>query len=276
MKKVLVTGTGSGIGEATARLLAEKGFFVYANVLEAEELARWEGVENVKGVRFDIRQEEEVARAFAEIRKESDELHGVVNNAGISNWGPVLDIPDEYFRNNLETNLLGTVRVTRTFLPLLSRTSGRVVNVSSISGRLIFPFMGPYHITKAALEAFSDTLRRELLLVDELKRIQVSVVEPGSVDTRLWDLAKETTIFPSASPFYRTALDIGHGIVDQEKAKAFPPRLVARTICRALRARRPKTRYLVSPESPLFRVLLLLPDRWLDWLCTWLVSKFKS
>ncbi|MDP6088352.1 MAG: SDR family NAD(P)-dependent oxidoreductase [Nitrospinota bacterium] len=259
MKTVLVTGTSSGIGKATAELLSEKGYFVYANVLEEDHLAIWESAENIQGIVFDVRKKEEIARARDVVQSERGELYGIVNNAGISNWGPILDISDQIWKDNLETNLMGAVTVTRTFFPLLSKDSARIVNVSSVTGKLVLPFMGPYHVAKAALEAFSDTLRREFQLA-KMRHIKVSVIEPASVDTAIWTHAEQKVVFPESSPFYSTAYKMGKGLIQQEKGVAIAPRVVARTIFKALSARRPRIRYMVGPQSTLIRILCSLPD----------------
>ncbi|MBI4510458.1 MAG: SDR family NAD(P)-dependent oxidoreductase [Deltaproteobacteria bacterium] len=274
MRKVLITGTSSGIGRATAQFLAERGYFVYAGVRQKAHLQIWEGVKNVKAMLFDVRRDDEINQVVEQIKTEAGGLYALVNNAGISNWGPILDIPNEVFRDNLETNLLGPIKVTRAFLPLLNGNSARIINISSVSGKLIFPFMGPYHVAKAALEAFSDTLRRELL-INEMRNIKVVVVEPGSVATRLWDRAEATTVFAPSSPFYQTALSVGHAIIKQERAGAFPPELVSRAVWKALSVRRPKGRYIVSPQSLFFKLLLRLPDSWLDRLAYLIMRRHR-
>jgi NAD(P)-dependent dehydrogenase (short-subunit alcohol dehydrogenase family) len=169
-------------------------------------------------------------------------------------------------RQHLEINVMGVFNVTRAFLPNLGTASprtdapGRIVNVSSVSGRIAYPFMGPYAASKHALEALSDSWRRELLLYG----IDVVVIQPGAIKTPIWDKASGISREFSDSDYGKILEKID---LLETKRKALPVKKVARIICRVLGCRRPKARYVIPDAwvkywlGPRF-----LPDRWLDWI----------
>jgi NAD(P)-dependent dehydrogenase (short-subunit alcohol dehydrogenase family) len=178
---VLVTGASSGIGEATASHLASLGFRVFAGVRKDEDAERLR--ERVTPVKLDVVDEESIATARREVEEAApDGLAGLVNNAGVSVSGPVEFIPLEELRRQLEVNVIGQVAVTQAFLPAIRRARGRIVNVSSVGGRVALPLMSPYNASKFALEAVSDSLRREVRQFG----VHVAVVEPGAIRTRIW------------------------------------------------------------------------------------------
>lgn len=273
-KSILVTGTGSGIGLSIVQYFSQFDYHIYANVHDKSQLDLFKNMKNVSPVVFDVRNPSEISKCISEIIK-NGELDAIINNAGISYWSPIVDVPDDIFHNVMETNLFGVHNVTRAFLPFLNKTDAKIINISSYSAKLIFPFMGPYHISKAAIEAYSDSLRRELRLINN-KNIKVVVVEPGSVDTRLWQNALKTTIFPQSSIFYKTAIDVGHGVIHQELKGVVPPILIAKKIKNILDKKNPKIRYIVSPQSLIFKILLLVPDFLIDHFIYFSTKKFKK
>jgi NAD(P)-dependent dehydrogenase (short-subunit alcohol dehydrogenase family) len=259
-KAVLITGASSGIGQATAQYLKEMGFQVFAGVRQQQES---EGIESLKKaiipVLLDVTREEDIKKAvkFIETHTGSTGLSGLVNNAGISAGGPMEFIGIDKVREVMEVNLMGAISVTQSFLPMLRRGGGRIVNVSSISGRLALPFVGPYAASKFALEAFSDSLRVEL----KPWRIPVSIIEPGDVSTPIWE--KTGRIVKDAiKEFPSTAHDQYGPIFDKIntiKIHGIPPSHVARKIHHALTAKRPKARYLVGPDAKMVAVIACLP-----------------
>lgn len=270
MKNILVTGTSSGIGLVTAKLLAANGFHVYANVRDPDHLDIWKGVENVTPVLFDVRNQDSISKVADKI---PSPLYAIVNNAGISAWTPMLDCPMDKFDDIVRTNVYGPLHVYKTFFHKLDPKDARIINISSVSGKLIFPFMGPYHVSKSALETLSDSMRREHL-INGMKHIKVTIIEPGSVDTRLWERARTTTIFPKSSPFYQTAINMGHGIIEQEMRGAFPPSWIASAVLKNLNRKNPKIREIVSPQKWIFKVLMLIPDWLFDKLFLIITKKF--
>jgi NAD(P)-dependent dehydrogenase (short-subunit alcohol dehydrogenase family) len=177
---VLVTGASTGIGEAAVLHLKTLGFDTVGAVRRDEDAERLEE-RGIRTVRIDVTDGDQIAAARDELGDAP--LAGLVNNAGIAVAAPIEFLPVESFRQQLEVNLIGQLAVTQAFLPALRRAGGRVVNVSSIGGRVALPFVGPYAGSKFALEALSDSLRREL----RPWGIEVSVIEPGSIATPMWD-----------------------------------------------------------------------------------------
>jgi NAD(P)-dependent dehydrogenase (short-subunit alcohol dehydrogenase family) len=271
VKSVLVTGASTGIGRATALRLDAAGRRVFAGVrreADAESL-RAAGSERLTPLMLDVTDAAQIAAAAERIGAEVGEagLDGLVNNAGIGIMGPLETIPIADFRRQIEVNLTGQVAVTQAMLPLIRRAGGRVVFVSSGGGRMALPFGGPYHAAKFGLEAVADSLRQEL----RPWGIEVAVIEPGSIDTPIWERAVSTYEEMAArAPVQQEEL-YGERLARLQEgarrtaARGIAPEKVARAIERALTARRPRTRSRVGLDAQ-GQVLLrrLLPDRALD------------
>ena len=262
---VLVTGASTGIGEATAFHLRELGFDPVAGVRRDEDAERLEG-RGLQTVRLDVTDEAQIAAAREAIG--DGVLAGLVNNAGVAVAAPLEYIPLDQFRRQLEVNLIGQVAVTQVFLPALRRAGGRIVNVSSIGGRVALPLLSPYNASKFALEAVSDSLRREL----RLQGIDVIVIEPGGIKTPIWKkgnkLADEmiSEMPPEAERLYgRLVAGVRRETVKIERERGLSPRAVAEVIGTALTVERPRTRYVVGREAKVRATLArLLPDRAMD------------
>jgi NAD(P)-dependent dehydrogenase (short-subunit alcohol dehydrogenase family) len=185
MSTFLVTGASTGIGRATALRLDRAGHRVLATVRREEDGSALAGAasERLEPLRLDVTDRESIAATAERLDGGGDSrLDGLVNNAGTAIAGPLELLPIDDFREQLEINLVGQVAVTQAMLPALRRARGRIVFVSSIGGRMAFPFNGPYHASKWAIEAVGESLRNEL----RPWGIEVSLVEPGSVATPIW------------------------------------------------------------------------------------------
>jgi NAD(P)-dependent dehydrogenase (short-subunit alcohol dehydrogenase family) len=270
-RSVVITGASSGIGLGTARVLVGKGAHVFGSVRRAAdgERLREEFGERLTPLSFDVVDAGAVRAAAAEVRERlgGRTLWGLVNNAGIAIGGPLLHQPLEEVREQLEVNVLGALAVTQAFAPLLGadRTlrggPGRIVNVSSIAGKVGGPFLGAYVASKHALEGLSESLRRELLIYD----IDVIVVAPGSVATPIWDKAEAADASPYAATDYAETLTRFRDRFIARGRRGFPPERVGEVIWRALSARRPRLRYAVVPGRLLNWTLpRLLPGRVVD------------
>ncbi len=257
---VLVTGAGSGIGRASVEYLAARGDHVFAGARKDRDLGELGRLRNVIPVRLDVTQPESVDAAVARVRGLTDTLDGLVNNAGSVVAGPLMDITPEQMREQLEVNLVGVHRVTRAFFPLLLAARGHVVNISSTGGRVAMPFMGPYVASKFALEAFSDSLRREL----EPCGMKVSVIQPGAIRTPIWDKTDPEDAPVADSIFAERARAFGRLMVERARSGGLPPVTIARAVHKALGSRRPRPRHLVTEANLMTRIASLLPDRWLD------------
>jgi NAD(P)-dependent dehydrogenase (short-subunit alcohol dehydrogenase family) len=266
---VVVTGASSGIGEACARRLALLGFHVFAGVRKAEDgerLAR--EIPGVTPLRIDVVDAGSIADAAASVEaKTGGRLAGLVNNAGVAVPAPIEHQPIDDFRRQVEVNLIGQVAVTQAFLPRLRAARGRIVNVSSIGGKVAVPLLGAYAASKFGLEGFSDTLRREL----RPWGIHVSVIEPGTIATPIWDKGiasgdeLQQTMSADAQRDYGPLIATVRTASEQGAKTGLPPDAVAKDVAHALTARRPKTRYLVGREAK-SRALLarIVGDRAID------------
>jgi NAD(P)-dependent dehydrogenase (short-subunit alcohol dehydrogenase family) len=263
-KTVLVSGASRGIGRHCALALAGAGFQVLAGVRSepaAEELAACAGI---RPVQLDITSAasiETLAGSLADVP-----LHGVVNNAGTAVLGPMEFLPLDDLRHEFEVNLFGHIAVLQAVLPKLRAVRGRVVNISSISGFIGFPFFGAYAASKFAMEGFSDALRRELRDAG----VAVSVIQPGNIDTGIWEAsftrgsALEDSFPPEASAVYGKRFQ-ANGTGSYGPARKSSPDAVADAVVRAMTDRRPKPRYLVGRDAQrLARLRRLLPDALLD------------
>jgi NAD(P)-dependent dehydrogenase (short-subunit alcohol dehydrogenase family) len=255
MPSVLVTGASTGIGRASAMEMDRLGWRVFAGVRRQEdaESISQAGSGRIEPVMLDVTDGESIAAAGSMISEAtgSEGLRGLVNNAGVAIPGPLETLPIEDFRRQIEVNLTGQVALTQAMLPAIRRARGRIVFVSSVGGRVAFPFSGAYHASKFGIEAVGDVLRQEL----RRWGISVSLVEPGSVATPIWEKgeADGDEIAGRASPAYRELygeqLDSYRETVRRTAARGIPPEEVAKVVRRALTARRPRTRYPVGRDA---------------------------
>ncbi len=264
MNTVLVTGASTGIGEATARRLKAAGWEVFAAARKDADLERLRG-EGFTAVKLDVTDPDTIAAAKDELDERG--LHGLVNNAGIGISGPIEFLPLDELRRQLEVNLVGQVAVTQAFLPNIREATGRIVNVSSIGGRMALPMAGPYAASKHALEAVSDSLRREL----RPWGISVSIIEPGAVVTPIWDKARATADDVEAQMGERAQARYGklaqtmRAEIEKIPERGVEPDAVAKAIEHALTSPRPKVRYVVGRDARMrLRVKALVGDRRFD------------
>ncbi|MDH5643577.1 MAG: SDR family oxidoreductase [Gemmatimonadota bacterium] len=270
LPSVLITGASKGIGRATARYLAQNGFRVFAGVRnprDRESIAE-EHPGSITPVVLDVADSDSIKNAVLEVKNSVGEggLAGLVNNAGMVVAGPLEGLPIEDLRRQFDVNVFGPIEVIQHALPLIRKGKGRIVNMSSINGRIAVPFVAPYAASKFALEAFSDGLRMEL----RRQGIPVVVIQPGAIDTPIWETAGKT-VLEILDRMQDEAKERYSGILKRihERAKvpshAISPDHVARVVLRALTVRRPKTRYLVGRDAKFFALLAAtFPDRLLD------------
>ncbi len=266
---VVVTGASSGIGEACARRLAGLGFHVFAGVRKPQDGERLQrDIAGVTPLEIDVIDADSIARAARTVSEQAGgRLAGLVNNAGVAVPAPIEHQPIEDFRRQIEVNLIGQVAVTQAFLPQLRAGRGRVVNMSSIGGKVAVPLLGAYAASKFGLEGFSDSLRREL----RPWGIHVSVIEPGTIATPIWDKGiasgdeLEASMSDEARRDYGPLIATVRTASEQGARTGLSPDAVAKDVAHAMTARRPKTRYLVGREAK-SRALLarIVGDRVID------------
>ncbi|HVE99344.1 MAG TPA: SDR family oxidoreductase [Mycobacteriales bacterium] len=249
-KSVVVTGANSGIGLATVLELAGAGYDVIGTVRSdaKADLVRDAALARgfvVRSVQCDVTDVASTERAFAEIAAMTDGgPWAVVNNAGYAQPGAVEDVGDEAARAQLEVNLLAPARIARLVLPSMrARGDGRIVNVSSIAGRVTFPLLGWYHASKHGLEALSDSLRMEVAQFG----VKVVLVEPGSFGTSVW--AEGVARLPKLDATAYAASYDRAGLIPTGSGRLPGPVWVARTIRLALASPLPMARYLVGVDA---------------------------
>lgn len=267
---VLVTGASSGIGAAIARELVVGGFRVFGTIRRPEDEAALV-IGGVVPIRMDVTDAASIAAARVAVERAlaGRPLSGVVNNAGIPSAGPLELVSLDELRRVLEVNLVGAVAVTQAFLPLLKVSRGRIVNMSSVAGRVALPFMGPYAASKFGLEAVSDAFRRELAPFG----VKVIVVQPGSIQSKIWDKVEAMDLGTYRGTPYEGALQRFRDEALRGGRRAPPATIVARAVLRAVNARRPPTRILISAHPWIERMVVRLPDRLVDWLVKRMVWK---
>ncbi|MCL6480825.1 MAG: SDR family oxidoreductase [Firmicutes bacterium] len=267
----VVTGATDGLGRATALLLAEHGFRVFACGRSAEKRAQLEAEAAERKLpltvlEIDVTRDDSVERALDEIRSQAGPIYALVNNAGISIVAVAEELRLEHFRQVFETNFFSVVRITQRVLAEMRRAGrGRIINVSSIAGRVALPLFGAYSGSKFALEGFSDALRLELHPFG----IYVSVIEPGFIPTGMqqtaFELSGEYVAGAATSPYARVYKGFVEGWKQRTQGVRYTPEDCARVVLRAMTETPPRPRYTVTRGAALMSfVRRFLSDRALD------------
>jgi NAD(P)-dependent dehydrogenase (short-subunit alcohol dehydrogenase family) len=273
---VLVTGASTGIGASTCEELVKAGYQVLAGVRKEKDgshLVEQFGP-SVHPLLMDVTDEASIqlARAQSNDRIGNGQLVAIVNNAGIAVSGAILYVPVAEWQKQFEVNLFGMIRVTQHFFHLLipkenDKHPRRIVNMGSVSGRFASPFLGPYAASKFALEALSDSLRRELFMYD----IQVVIIQAGSIKTPLWGKAAGAEMFLGKE--YTHLKTFKDKVIAQNLASALPVEQVSRLVVKIIRMKRVRARYLIKSGAWKFRLFRRIPDSWIDKLIR---KKLKS
>jgi NAD(P)-dependent dehydrogenase (short-subunit alcohol dehydrogenase family) len=267
---VFITGASTGIGRDAALRMSRRGWVTFGGVradADAESLiSASDGL--ITPVRCDVTDVEEIAAAADQVLSATGgSLTGLVNNAGIARPGPLEILPIEDLRVQLDVNVVGQLAVTQAFVDALRHEGGRIVNIGSVSGMYGAPGIGAYAMSKFALEAFTDVLRRELAPW----KISVSIIQPGSIETPIWDktIAAAWPLLESLDEGQRARYEqliepLARGATAPKRT---PVSAVSDAVEHALVDRRPRTRYAVGPSARWITILRrLLPDRGLDQL----------
>jgi NAD(P)-dependent dehydrogenase (short-subunit alcohol dehydrogenase family) len=264
---VVVTGTSTGIGAATATDLADRGFHVFAGVrrdVDGESLQARTS-KRLTPLIIDVTDEKTIAAAASTVANAVGDrgLAGLVNNAGIAKPGPLEFQPIADFRTQLEVNLFGPVAMIQAFLPLIRRGGGRIVNVGSIGGILVLPLNGAYSASKFGMRAISDALRLELRQWE----IHVSLIEVAPVKSAIFgktyaelDGLKET-LGETGYGLYEPQIAGTRRSLEKAEADADPPLVIAKAVAHALTSAKPKTRYLAGHGGRTVKAVAALPDR---------------
>ncbi len=250
-KTVLVTGASSGIGRATAGLLAERGHTVFGT---SRNPALSEGLPGVIMLQLDVRSDESVKTCLRNVMERTERLDVLVNNAGIVLAGAAEDVTLEQAQDQFETNFFGALRMIKAVLPVMRKQgSGRIINISSFAGLSAMPFVGLYSASKYALEGLTESLRSELRALN----IEVSLVEPGYSRT---NIAKNRHRGAEPVTDYDPARNNVFQRIREEESRGIHPRLVAEKILAIAEDRSPGLRYGVGRGARLVPLLRLLPQ----------------
>jgi NAD(P)-dependent dehydrogenase (short-subunit alcohol dehydrogenase family) len=258
----IVTGASAGIGEATCLALKDKGFAVYAVARRADRMAHL-AEKGITPVSADVTDDASMIALVERVVAETGRIDVLVNNAGYGSYGALEEVPMDEARRQFDVNVFGLARLTQLVLPhMRAQGSGRVINVSSVGGRIWEPLGAWYHATKFAVEGLSDSLRAEL----RPHGVDVVVVQPGAIKTEWAAISAENLVAASTIPAYAEQVKVGAAVLKRadETRMASPATTVAKTIARAATARRPRTRYATGggARSVLFMNRLLTDRGW--------------
>ncbi|HEX8868424.1 MAG TPA: oxidoreductase [Lentzea sp.] len=260
MKVALVTGASSGIGESTAIELQKAGYTVYA---AARRVQRMEGLkaQGVRVLEMDVTRDESMIEGVKKIIAEAGRIDVLVNNAGYGSYGAVEDVPLDEARYQFEVNVFGLARLVQLVSPHMREAGrGRIINISSIGGRIYEPLGAWYHSTKFAVEGLSDSLRLELKPFG----INVVVIQPGGIKTEWGGIAVENMKKTSGSGAYKEQVRQLSGLFSQAE-RGSEPKVIADVIVKAAQARKPRTRYAAGfGARPILFARRVLSDRAFD------------
>ena len=263
----IITGASSGIGAATARELASRGFHVLAGVRRNQDADTIRGP-SIEPLIIDVTVPDHIQALAARVQEDPQgrTVRALINNAAVPVNAPFEVFPIAEWRRLFEVNFFGHIAVTQTLLPTLIRSKGRVINISSVGGKIAMATYGPYAGTKFALEAVSDALRREMAPFG----VKVVVVEPAAVRTKIGDRAIATahrvaaTMTPEQSRRYGGLVQAVTTQTASATESGVSAEAAAKVIATAVTARRPRTRYTIGREAALLPLLTMMPDRMLD------------
>lgn len=259
-KYVLITGASSGIGKTTAIKLAQNGFRVFAGVRKEEDKIAVENENpNITGVFIDVTNQESIRNAFDEVKKVTDNLYALINNAGIAYAGAVECIPVESIQKQFDINVFGAIRVAQQFMPMLC--SAKIVNISSMASFGLFPFISPYCASKRALDIFFNALMLEC----KNPELKVVSIKPGVIKTKIWEKSIDVNKrvmegLPEKSvEKYRREFEYLVKNAEKNKDKGLEPEKVADLILKVLCLRNPKPSYTVGRDARAAEIFSKLP-----------------
>jgi short-subunit dehydrogenase len=256
-KVILVTGASSGIGKETVKLLRQKGHMVYAGARGVEKMNDLKKL-GIQTVKMDVTKEEENKAVIDQIMSECGKIDVLINNAGFGLFGPVEDIPMKDARYQFDVNIFGLAHLVQLVIPHMRKQhSGRIINLSSVGGKIYSPLGSWYYATKHALEGWSDCLRLELKPMN----IQVVLIEPGYIKTNFGNIMQNKLIQYAENKAYKPLADPYIKFFSHPKTAQMgtAPIILAREIVKAVEAKKPKTRYMkgfIAKPSKFIRVYL--------------------
>jgi short-subunit dehydrogenase len=259
-KVALITGASSGMGKDFSLRLLDEGYIVYG---AARRIERMSDIEGAGGhpIKLDITDDSSIVATVDQIIKEQGRIDVLINSAGYGSYGAIEDVPIEEAKRQFEVNIFGLARLTQLVLPQMRKNNfGKIVNISSIGGKICSPLGGWYHATKYALEGLSDCLRFETKQFE----IDVIIIEPGGIESEWGDIAVKSAMERSGSTAYSETAKGFKKIMETFKKQA-PPKVISDLVMKALRAKNPKTRYSAGTAAkPMLFMRKILSDRMFD------------
>jgi NAD(P)-dependent dehydrogenase (short-subunit alcohol dehydrogenase family) len=246
-KTVLITGASSGLGLRMTEVLSANGFLVYAGVYKEVDFKRLEAMKNVEAVQFDVTKPEQIAKAVKVIEAKGRGLYGLINNAGVAVFGPVIEIPVEQLQYQMDVNVYGPYRVTQAFAPMIIESKGRIATTGSIAGIRAGSMFGIYGMSKHAIEAYTEALSAELARFD----VSVGVIEPGNYASEIGNTAlkriKDTNYWSEETQYKASRDNMFSRLPMVTKGKN--PKDVADAALHFMSNTQPKMRYMVTPDE---------------------------
>ena len=272
MRTVLITGVSTGIGKSIAEQLLENKFYVIGSVRKEEDakFLKEKYGKNFDYVIFDVREQNTIKKSKSKVisilEKNNSYLCSIINNSVIAIGGPVQYLDIEIFKKQFDVNYFGLISVTKIFLDLLIQSNtyplkNKIINIGSISGKRSYPFVAPYTSSKFALEGFTDSLRRELLI----HNIDVVLIQPGPIKTAIWNKVPNIEDNPFLKTEYGESIRKFAKVYIEMGNKGLNPDIIGNRALKILQTNKPKTRYVITPNK-LMNYLIpgFLPDRWVD------------
>jgi NAD(P)-dependent dehydrogenase (short-subunit alcohol dehydrogenase family) len=247
-RAILVTGASSGIGKEIALMLSRRGFFVYAGARKAADIEALSSIENMRGIRLDVTVQADIAAAVETIEQSGRGLYGLVNNAGVFVFDPLIEASERDMQFVMDVNVFGPYRVTKAFAPLLIEHRGRITTIGSLSGIFSGPLMGPYGMSKHAVESFTDSLADEMSKFD----VHVSVVEPGNFRSNIMkNMRRRMEQIESGErrSLFEPEITRFADFTQSDRSRHVPPTPVAEAVYDFMTSTAPKRRYLVAPTA---------------------------
>ena len=245
---VLVTGASSGIGRNIAETLASKGYYVYAGARKEADLKALSAINNIQGIKLDVTIQTEIDAAVDTIKKQGRGLYAVVNNAGVTVFAPLIEVSEKDMQFQMDVNLFGPYRINKAFAPLIIQSKGRISTIGSIAGINSGRLLGPYSMSKYAMEAYTDALYSEMKKFD----VQVSIVEPGNFNSKVLTnmrnrIKKNKSKYENS--LYKDEILNLEKYMPSDRSNHKSPDAVSAAVVDALFSDNPKRRYMVVPAQ---------------------------
>lgn len=246
-KAVLITGASSGIGKQMALHLSDNGYFVYAGARKAQDIKTLSAIPNIQGIRLDVTIQADIDAAVTEIEQAGRGLYGLVNNAGVFLFDPLIEVSEQDMQFIMDVNVFGPYRVTKAFAPLIIKNQGRIISTGSVAGVVSGPLFGPYSMSKHAIEAFTDSLDLEM----QKFGVEVGIIEPGNFRSNIMKnmqaRIKELDTSRKDSQ-YKDEIRGFASFSKEDRSMHKEAKPVAEALLHFLDSENPKRRYLVTPN----------------------------